>query len=232
MSGRRDRCQSVTQTPPANSRLALYVSYLERLSAEADADVAPLWAHEDRQVRAIAVAVALREEPRLSALPFALVRNELVIPAFQKMGMPSGRREAWVEALIDDATKCSQHESDRGHIPKAKRPGHPQAKLWPATVFHAAYLDALQNGRGQKDNRHFEAVALRLGPGIDRDHVRRVVKSFRRQLGWADKDLRALLILATLSYAKLLHELDEASPPKGRHARNLGAQKLLLKRRA
>lgn len=234
MSGRRDRRQTVTQTPPADSRLALYVEHLEKLGAEEP----PLWVHANKDVRAVAVAVAMRDEPRLWALPFEMVRDELVVPTLHKLGMPTGPRESWLDALIDSAAMQAQSAdklqgSAYSDLLTAKRPGHPAAKLWPAAVFHAAYLDVIEAGpRGLKDNRHFETVALRLGPGIDRDHVRRVVKSFRQRLGALDEAGRTMLLNAALCVSRLLREFDEANPPKGRHARKLGAERSLLERRA
>ncbi|MBX9847493.1 MAG: hypothetical protein K2Z80_37525 [Xanthobacteraceae bacterium] len=234
MSGRRDRRQTVTQTPPPNSRLALYIANLERLGEGAT----PLWKHPDKDVRAVAVAVAMRNEPRLWALPLELVRDELVVPTLHKLGMPTGPRESWLDALIDSAAIHAQSSNKLqsgayDDLLTAKRPGHPAAKLWPSAVFHAAYLDAIEGGpRGIKDNRHFEAVAARLGPGVDRDHVRRVVKSFRQRLGALDEAGRTMLLSAALAVSRLLHEFDQANPPKNGHARKLGAERSLLERRA
>lgn len=214
-SGRHERCKTVTQTPPAKSRLATYVAYLDELGK----DGAPLWTHSDKDLRLLGVAAALQDEPRLCKLPFDLVRNELLVPALHDMGMPSGQRPPWLEAVLDDATNYVRLSDSLRSSKTSRGTGHPKAKVLPAMVFYAVYLDVVVSERGRTDNLHFEAVARRLGPGINRNHVRRVIKSYRRFLGRSDTGIRHLALSAALRVSDLLLECDAAHPPKKR-ARN------------
>nr|RAV90300.1 hypothetical protein DBT53_13070 [Aerococcus mictus] len=100
--------------------------------------------------------------------------------------------------------------------PSRNRPGHPMPK-WPLpAIFHGAYIDALlKHPSGTSDNSVFEIVAGRLGPGITRDHVRRVIKSFRMRLGGLDREARALAIHAALATAGILRGFDEQQLASG-----------------
>ena len=174
------RQKSITLTPPERSGLKRYFDHFRRMEAETP----PLWQHENPEVRQVGLFFLLQADPRIRALPTPLYRDELLIPTLHAHGMPEGPREPWLDDLITSAAIGIQaaDEFENPQPPmKRNRSGHPEADNLILVIVWAAYLDARMSGKCDTRNAAHEAVAKRLGPGISRRTIDRMVSRFTNE---------------------------------------------------
>lgn len=181
--------------------MAFYVACFE-----ADAGP-PLWEHPDQHVSEAAAVLTLACEP-WAALPADVIQKGVALPLLRNMGVSPG--QPLFALIAAGLTEQLQHAPGG---PKSRKGGHPASRPFHAAVVTGAYIDALTEAPARSDNSQFELVARRLGPGLTRDHIRRIVRPWRARLGAAEPMLRETLLWAAIRAAEQLRRFD-LHPPR------------------
>ena len=180
---------------PPRSRMAFYVACFEASAGP------PLWRHRDPGIAEAAAVLTLASQPRAS-LPPDVIRKGVAVPLLREAGVSS--EQPLYELLADALTR----ELQQAPAVRASKGGHPPPRPFHAAVVTGAYVEALTEAPGRSDNSQFELVARRLGPGLTRDHVRRIVRPWRERLGAADALTRDAMLLAAVRAAEQLRLFD------------------------
>lgn len=186
MRGRRRdldqrRGESITLKAPAGSGLERYVDFLKR-DAEGEQ---PLWQRQDRDLRRLGLRELLEADARLCSLPTKLFRDEILIPVIHGLGMPDQPPEPWLDEVLTLAAVGVQALDELDHpkpLPTNKRPGHPPPDSTIMVVVWAAYIEARIAGGDGTRNAANEAAARRLGPGVSRHTIERLIRRCRTDL--------------------------------------------------
>lgn len=124
-----------------------------------------------------------------SASPFSAYLFEaigdIVEREFLEAGMPEAPRPAWLEKLLGGYVAGCRREIARGTFlpPLSPRPGNPGPDTVAALVGLRECVQIRAGAKpGTSSNAIFEAVARALGPGINKDHVRRLERLLRQLL--------------------------------------------------
>lgn len=200
-----DRQPSITLRPPDGSGLKVYVDHFKSLGHDAP----PLWASKNPHVRRLGLYELLKVDERICSLPTELYRDDLLVPMLHRLGMPHDLHGEWLDTVLTHAAVGAQALDELDHpepVRPTRRVGHPAADPVVLLTVWGAYLDALLNPTiGETENARYEAVSKRLGPGISRRTVHRLVRQlFQGRPGPNDPK-----VVAARGFRKLMCEFDE-----------------------
>lgn len=184
---------SLPRNPPPRSKLKAIVDWIDSLRN----DGPPLWQSDDPILRDLGVEDMLVREHRLWKQPPELVRDELIRPALEARFGAQLVAELWDvdPTWFDDYTHLVQQNAFNNASARERRPRPQTIESLAVMVVYATYLDCLTSEPGLSKNAYCIRTSVRLGPGIDRLQVGRLVKKVSQR--WTSDNERVLFAVFT-----------------------------------
>lgn len=192
---------SIARVPPAGSRLKRYVDFLGRISNAPDPQ--PLSVTS----QAVADHLLMRNERRIWKLPRRLVRDNMVRDALAALYGPDEAADLFARfpGFVDEYTDLMMAQAHRDATPEERRPPDQSPHAIVHGIVMATFLDVTQDKPGLTRNAYHVETARRLGPGVDRHAVRRMVR--RMSVGLRTEIVGTDMARAHLAAIELMRDL-------------------------